>query len=86
MTKQEIQEIQQAIAQRGLQAILKRRVEIERPGISPDTIARAWRQESYESAPDACQLVLRVARDIKLRDDERIQREIQALESEPVPA
>lgn len=81
MTKQEIQEIKQAIAERGLQSTLKARLRILRPTISPDTIARAWLVEDYESAPDALQLVIRTAKEVKERDDERIRLEIQQLEA-----
>lgn len=80
MTQQEIQEIKQAIAERGLQGNLKRMLEIQRPGISPDTIARAWKQTSYDEAPDACQLVLRTAKEVKRKDDDRIQAELKQFE------
>lgn len=83
MTQQQIQEIQQAIAERGLTKQLKKILKIYRPTISPDTIERAWAVEDFESAPDALKLVLKCAKEIKAKDDERIR---QALEAEAIAA
>lgn len=72
MNKEEIIEIAEAIQQRKLVGRLKQQVEIERPSISNDTIYRALRSETYFGAPEAVKLVLRVAKEVKAKDDERI--------------
>lgn len=82
MTKQEIQEINQAISERGLQKRLKQRLRILRPSISADTIGRAWEVEDYDAATDTLQLVLRTAKQIKELDDERIRQEEILLEAQ----
>ena len=72
MNKEEIAELAQAIQQRKLVGKLKQLAVIERPTISNDTIYRALRSETYFGAPEAVKLVLRVAKEVKAKDDERI--------------
>ena len=62
--------------------MLKKRLKIVRPTISPDTIRRAWEVEDYVEASDALQLVLRIAKEIKEEDDRRIRRLEDILDTE----
>lgn len=82
MTRQEIQEINQAISERGLKKKLKKFLKIHRPTISDDTIGRAWKVEVFDEAPETLQLVLRIAKEVKQRDDERVRLQVEQLEAE----
>lgn len=81
MTRAEIQEVHKAITERGLQGKVKERLTIIRPGISPNTIARAWEVEDFDAAPAALRLVLTQARFVKEDDDKRIEAELAMLEA-----
>lgn len=81
MTRQEIEELKTAINARNLRKKLLLRMRIERRTASYDTITRAFEVEDFHEAGDTLQAYLLAARDIKRADDERIAREIAALES-----
>lgn len=76
MNKSEITLLASTIQQRGLMRQLKRKLRIIRPTISADTIARAWRADDYADSPEAIKLVLTVAKELKILDDARIEREM----------
>lgn len=80
MQAHEIQEIKIAINTRKLRKALLARLRIERPTLSNDSISRAFEVENFEEASDLLKVILNTARQMKLADDERIQREIAALE------
>lgn len=82
MTKELIKEIHEAITTRGLQGKLKERLQVIRPGISANTIMRAWDVVDFAAAPAALRLVLYEARFVKEADDVRIAEELAKLEAE----
>lgn len=80
MTKQEIQDLRQAIKERGLDAQVKTRVKIIRPSLGTGTYARAWEVEDFENATPALRLVLTQARFVKEADDRRMEKLKEAAE------
>lgn len=73
MTNADIAALAAAIKERRLVSAVKVQARVERPTLSADTIGRAWKWSGdIECAPPAIRLVIRVAQNVLLRDDQRI--------------